>query len=163
MTEFAPWVEPVARRFRDNRERTLGLARTLGDDQLRLATGDTGWCVREELAHIAASDADFLRTLAGLLRGEPVDMSVFSDIDARNAQNLAERAGLTRHELFGELERTAVELQRLLARLSNDDATRQPRGVPFPIGGVVDGYGHHEAYHVGQIEAAVTAKTEGAR
>ena len=155
MRTFAAWVEPLASSYRENRADVLELARTLTDDQLSLPTDDAGWSVREEATHIAASDPDFIKMLGALLDGEPLDMSVFADIDDRNARNLAAWKERSIDEVSGALEDNGRVLQELLARLTDEDENRQPEGMPFPLSGLINGYGQHGPYHLGQIRAAI--------
>jgi uncharacterized damage-inducible protein DinB len=156
--KFAAWVEPFAKQYRENRADAIDLARSLSADALGRPTGDTGWSVREELVHIAASDSDFLRTLGAILRGENVDTSVFADIDARNARNLAECQGRSIEQVASDLEQNGEALQKLVAQLTDGDESRQPEGFPFPLRGLIEGYGMHEPYHVAQIRTAIGAE-----
>jgi uncharacterized damage-inducible protein DinB len=153
--EFAAWVEPFAGRYRESRAQVLGLARSLGVADFAKSAGDEGWSVRDEFVHISASDADFIETLGALLRGGTVDTSIFADIDARNARNLAERKDRAMAQIAGDLHDSGEALQDLLAKLTADDESRQPAGFPFPLRGLVEGYGMHEPYHLGQIRAAI--------
>ncbi len=152
---FAAWVEPLAASYRENRADIVQLTRTLTDEQLSLATGDEGWSVREEVTHIAASDPDFVTTLGAILDGGTPDLSIFNEIDARNARNLEAWKSRSIEEIAGELEKNGHALQALLARLTVEDETRQPDGMPFPLAGLINGYGQHGPYHLGQIRAAI--------
>jgi uncharacterized damage-inducible protein DinB len=159
--EFAAWVAPLAARDGESRAEAVRLARSLADADLAKPTGDTGWCVRDELAHMASADPDFLRVLGAVLRGEKADTSVFADIDGKNVRGLAEREGRSMEQIAGELEESGKAMAALLARLNDADQGRQPEGVPFPLGGLVAGYSQHGAYHIAQIQAALgLASTE---
>lgn len=151
----AAWVQPFAESYRSARERTLAALRRADEAGFARATGNEGWTVRDEFVHIAASDADFSRTLGGILDGVAVDMTIFADIDDRNARNLAARANRTPAQILADLEASGPAIQSLLARLTDADEARQPDGMPFPLRGLIEGYGMHEAYHAGQIEAAL--------
>jgi uncharacterized damage-inducible protein DinB len=131
------------------------MARTVTEEQLSRPTGDEGWSVRKEFTHIAASDPDFVKTLRAILDGSTPDLSVFADIDARNARNLEAWKDRSMEEIADELERNGQVLQDLLARLTDDDEARQPEGMPFPLSGLINGYGQHGPYHLGQIRRAV--------
>ena len=155
VTTFASWVELPAASYRENRAEAVRLARSLTREQMAAPTGDEGWTVREEMLHIAASDPDFIRALGEIIRGGSPDMSLFNDIDKRNARNLSEWASRPMREVGDELESNGEALQRLLAQLKEDDESRQPDGMPFSIGQLVAGYGTHGPYHVGQVHAAI--------
>ena len=152
---FVSWVEPFAAQYRASRVEAVAVAGSLTEVQLAVATGDEGWTVRDEIAHIAGSDIDFLHTFGGILRGESVDMSLFNDIDGRNARNLAENAPRPMTEIARMLQENGDKLLELLAQLGDDDESRQPAGMPFPLRGLVEGYGQHEPHHLGQVRDAL--------
>src|SRR4029079_17499282 len=129
--------------------------RSLTDAEMSRPTGDEGWSVRQEMLHIAASDADFLPVLTAIVSGKTPDTSVFADIDARNARNLAAWQSRPMNEVADELENNGIATQELLGRLTDDDESRQPDGVPFAIGQLIAGYGQHGPYHLGQIRQAL--------
>jgi uncharacterized damage-inducible protein DinB len=153
--EFAAWVQPLAAAYREDRAQAVRRARSLSDGELSRPTGDEGWSVREEMLHIAASDTDFLLLFAALLRGETLDTSMFADIDARNARNLAAWQDRSMREVADELESNGLATQDLLSQLTDEDESRQPEGVPFAISQLLGGYGQHGPYHVGQIRQAL--------
>ena len=111
--------------------------------------------VRDELTHMAASDGDFASTLTALVNGQNVDLSVFDNIDERNARHLTAWADRPREEITAELERRDGELQGLLARLTDEDAQRTPDGFPFPLADMLRGYEMHGRYHLEQIAGAL--------
>lgn len=152
---FAAWVEPLAASYRENRADVVQIARSLSDEQLSRPTGDEGWSVRKEVLHIAASDPDFVKTLGTILDGATPDLSIFTDIDARNARNLEAWKDRDMQDVAGELESNGRLLQDLLARLTVEDGSRQPEGMPFPLGQLIVGYGQHGPYHLGQIRKAI--------
>jgi uncharacterized damage-inducible protein DinB len=152
---FASWVEPIAMRYRESGAAAVALARSLRGDELTRPTGDAGWSVREELAHMAASEADFVATLGAVVRDETVDASTFADIDSRNARNLAARSERSPAEIAAELEQESAELNRLLTQLKAEDAARTPDGMPFSLEQLLTGYSMHSPYHLGQIRAAL--------
>jgi uncharacterized protein (TIGR03083 family) len=152
---YAEWVSAHAEAVREAGARALELARTLSEAELARVTEGEGWSVRDELAHIAASQTDFVGVLGAIVRGEMPDTSVFADIDVRNARNIEDRRGWPTSQIADELERSGGELQRLLARLTPEDETRTPDGFPFPLGQLLTGYAMHDPYHVGQIESVL--------
>ncbi|MBI5288456.1 MAG: maleylpyruvate isomerase N-terminal domain-containing protein [Chloroflexi bacterium] len=155
--DFAAWVSPLAARDRDARAEAARLARSLSAGDLTKPTADAGWSVGDELKHMASSDPDFLKVLGAILGGEAVDMTVFADIDARNATHLAERRERSMDETATELEESGRSMGVLLARLTDEDESRQPEGLPFPLRALIDGYTMHAPYHVEQIKAALGA------
>lgn len=154
---YAPWVEPIAARYRASREEAIRLARTLGDAELQLPTADAGWRVRDELAHVA-SDAAFVEMLGAIVRGERPNTSPFADIDAANARNIAEWRDRRVTDIAGALESNGARLQGLLARLAPDAEALVPDGLPFALKDLLGGNSQHDAYHLQQIHRALEAK-----
>jgi uncharacterized damage-inducible protein DinB len=152
---FAQWVEPIAYAYHDAHEEAIEFARTLSDDDLAKPTGDSGWSVRDELTHMAASDGDFVKTLNAVLNGEQVDLTVFDNIDERNANHLAGWSDRPREDIAAELERNDSKLQDLLARLTPADESRTPAGFPFTLEQMLQGFGMHHPYHLEQIAGAL--------
>lgn len=157
---FAGWVTPIAEQFRQNRSEAVLLARTLDDKRLAQLTDDTGWSVRDELAHIAGSDVDFIGVLTAVLDGATPDTTIFADIDGRNARNLAARSGQPMGQIASDLESNGEALRALIGRMTDSDETRQPDGFPFPLSGLIQGYAQHEPYHIEQIRKAIAAETK---
>jgi len=155
MTSYASWVEPIAFAYHDAHVEAIEYARTLSEEDLAKPTGDSGWFVKDELAHMAASDGDFVKTLSAVINGERVDLSVFDNIDERNAQNLTVWSGRSREDIATELERGDARLQELLQRLTPEDEARTPDGFPFPLEQMLQGYGMHHPYHIEQIAGAL--------
>lgn len=155
--KLAPWVEPIAAKYRDSHAQVVRTAGRLSADDLAKPSGDAGWTVRDELIHIAASLSDFATTLGAAVRGLHVDMSRFADIDASNASNLASRAGYSTDDVVRDVERDGRTVQELLAQLTPADESRQPDGVPFPLGRLLQGYAMHDPYHLGQIHAVLVS------
>ena len=155
---FAGWVDPFAQRLRESRAEAVRLARSLGQEDLAAETADAGWSVRDELAHIASSDDDFLGFVRAVQRGETPDTSVFADIDERNARNLQSREGQSIARIANDLEENGIALQTVLQKFGEGDEARQPEGMPFTLGQMVHGYVQHEPYHLGQIREAVEGR-----
>jgi uncharacterized damage-inducible protein DinB len=155
MAKFADWVQPIAESYHDAHVEAIERARTLNDEQLALPTGDSGWSVRDELAHMAASDGDFVKTLTALVKGERVDLSVFDKIDERNARHLAGWVDRPTTDISSELERNDGQLQTLLSQLKAEDEQRTPEGFPFALSNMLQGYAMHHPYHLEQIAGAL--------
>jgi hypothetical protein len=152
---FVAWVAPIAAKYRASQAEAVQIARSVSDAELSRSTSDDGWTVRDELVHIEASTADFVETLGTLLRGDAVDMSVFADIDGRNARNLTARKDRPMADIVNDLASVSSALAELLAQLTDEDELRQPAGMPFPLGQMMEGYAMHDPYHIGQIRGAI--------
>jgi uncharacterized damage-inducible protein DinB len=158
---FADWVAPIAARHRDVRAETEQLAATLSPEQLARETSD-GWSIRDQFVHIATSEANVVSLLRAIARSEAPDLSVFADLDAKNARTLAEMQGYPMDALRSDLAARGLELQDALAKLGADDEATQYEGMPFPLGQLVAGYAGHEPYHLDQIRAVVGDKQKEA-
>jgi uncharacterized damage-inducible protein DinB len=152
---LAAWVESIAYAYHDAHAEAIERARTLSDADLAKPTGDSGWSVRDELAHMAAADGDFVRTLSAVINGEQVDFRMFDNIDERNAHHLAGWSDRPREDIVAELDRHDGELQELLTRLTPEDEARTPDGFPFPLAQMLQGYAMHHPYHLEQIAGAL--------
>jgi uncharacterized damage-inducible protein DinB len=158
--KFAAWVQPIAAQYRDSNAETVRIAGQITADGLTKPTADSGWTVRDELVHIAASLSDFAGTFGAIVRRERVDMSRFADIDARNADNLASRSRCTTDDVAHDVERDGPAVQKLLTRLTDADQSRTPDGFPITLGQMLQGYAMHDQYHLGQIKTALREKAE---
>ncbi len=152
---FPAWIRPFVTRDRESRTEAALLARSLNEHELQEHTGDSGWCVRDELTHMVSADSDFIPLLRAILDGEHPDTSVFADTDARNEQHLEERRGRPIAETARELDENGNQLSEVFAQLTDADEIRQPEGFPFPLGGLIEGYSQHHQYHLGQIHKAL--------
>jgi uncharacterized damage-inducible protein DinB len=161
MPEYAAWVLPLVERDRTARAEAARLARIVQDGQLAAQTGDAGWSVRDEFAHMAGADATFAPVLQTILAGETPDLSVFANIDANNARMIALNRGRPMSDLADALDESGRVLAALFARLTDTDESRQPDGVPIPLGAMINGYTQHHAYHVGQVQAALGLGSHG--
>jgi hypothetical protein len=161
MAEYADWVRPLVERDRAARVEAARIARTLHAAQLATSTGDTGWSVHDEFAHMTGADSTFGPVLATILAGRQPDLGVFADIDANNARMIELNRGRSASDMADDLDESGRMLAALFAKLTDGDEHRQPDGVPIPLGQMINGYSQHHAYHVGQVRAALGLGSHG--
>ena len=141
--KFAAWVEPIAVAYHDAHVEAIERTRTLSDEELAKPTGDSGWSVRDELAHMAASDGDFVRTLSAVVSGGQVDLSIFDNIDERNARNLDQLGDpLARRHRHGARAQRRQAAGAAGTVDTPEDEARTPEGFPFPLAQMLAGLRH---------------------
>jgi len=152
---FAPWVEPIAALYRENRAALVAYARSLPGDAWSLPSPDAGWTCKDLLAHVAGDTTQNLHAaLRAVIAGRPVPPELFSDIDARNARDVAERRNHSIQQLINELIAAGEETYRLLAKLTDSDEHRQEHGFRGALPDALRALASHDATHLDQLRAA---------
>jgi uncharacterized protein (TIGR03083 family) len=156
MTErtFALWVEPIAAKLRESRAQVADLARSIPAEAWSQPSPLPGWTYKDLLAHLAPSE--YLNTvLRAVLANELVDVSIFAQVDARNAQQLEERRDRSVEELIAELEAGNSQTQELLSRLAEADESRRQADIPMSLGEGLRGFLEHDPEHLAQLRTAL--------
>ena len=156
MTErtFAPWVEPIAAKLRESRAQVAALARSIPAEAWSQPSPLPGWTYKDLLAHLAPTE-DFRTVLRAVVANEPVDASIFANVDARNAQQVEERRGHSVDELIAELEAGSEKTQELLSRLTEADESRRQADIPISLGEGLGIFSDHDQEHLPQLRAAL--------
>ena len=154
---FAPWVGPIAKPLREGRAQVIRAAHQMLPELWRTPSPLPGWSYQDVLAHLASSDTSGLHlVLRAVIAREPVDASLLSEVDARNARNVEERRGRTVAELIAELEEAGEETQELLSRLTEDDQELRQEDIPMSLGeGLGGDPGGHDREHLAQFRKAL--------
>lgn len=154
---FATWVEPIAAQHHESRAKVIHEARQMFPEQWHMPSPLRGWSYQDLLAHMASSDASGLHlVLRAVIAREPVDASLLTEVDARNARNVKERRGRTVKELIAELEAAGEETQELLSQLSEDDEELRQDDIPMSLGeGLAREPGGHDREHLAQFRKAL--------
>ena len=155
---FASWVEPIAVQHRESRAQVIHEARQMLPEQWHMPSPLRGWSYQDLLAHMASSDASGLLhlVLRAVIDKKPVDPSLLSEVDARNARNVKERRGRTVEELIAELEAEGEETQALLSQLTEEDKDLRQDDFPMSLGeGLANDPSGHDREHLAHFRKAL--------
>ena len=155
---FASWVEPIAAKFRDDRDEVIRFTRSTPAEAWNRPSPLAGWTYKDLLGHLASND-DIRYIVRSVIAGERVDASrlVPGGATELNARNVAERRDRTIEELIAELEEMENETQELLSQLNEDHKDARQEGVPMSLGeGLASDalLGHYQE-HLAQMRTAV--------
>ena len=136
------------------------LAASLRPDEWDLPTENPGWSRRDVLAHLASGDWVMHGILRGALAGRDLTALWESiDVDAGNAERIAERRARAIDELLAELRRQQTQTLALWEMLQD----RHLQAIlPHWSGGFCTvreyllGFAGHDRYHIGQLRAGLT-------
>lgn len=151
---FAPWVEPIAAKLQASRAEVVEVANAIPAEAWGRSSPLKGWTYKDLLAHLAYPGAQ-LAVLRAAADDQPVDASAFGDLDARNERRRKKREGQTIEQLAAEVESTGEELQQLLTRLTEADATRRLDDVPVVLGDRLRFMTNHDQGHLPQLRTAL--------
>ena len=93
--------------------------------------------------------------LRAVVANEPVDASIFANVDARNAEQVEERRDHSVDELIAELEAGSEKTQELLSRLTEADENRRQADIPISLGEGLGIFSDHDQEHLPQLRAVL--------
>lgn len=157
---FVSWVEPLAKRFREDKDEVVRFAREAPAQAWDKPSAIDGWSCKDLLAHLASND-DIRYILHSVIEKTPLDASrlVIGGAAQLNADNVAERRGRSVEELIAELEAHEEETQELLAELTGEDGERRQGDLPMSLGeGLASDalLGHYQE-HLAQMRKAAAS------
>lgn len=124
----------------------------------RIMHPDSGWRVRDMVAHLIAWDIAAVQALKHL-QSKTVDaIPDLSDMDAYNAREVAKRKNLPIDDLFAEWAALHDEFKALAENMPDDLMGKRFR---FPWGAhgtgyqLVEGMAGHEQYHREEIQLSI--------
>lgn len=152
-------IPKIRRQLIEDRLATLLLIEKLDEDQAQQRLRPDAWSIKDHVAHlVAVEDAVIAFTQRLLTEERPVADAY--DVDAWNARQRVERAGLTWQETLGELSATRERLLALLAEIPDEALSRTGShpvwGNPITLGSVLRVPYRHERGHRDEIEALAT-------
>ena len=156
MTErtFALWVESIATKLRESRAQVTDLARSIPAEAWSRPSPLPGWTYKDLLAHLAPNE--YLNpVLRAVVANEPLNASIFADVDARRAQQLEERRDRSVEELIAELEMGSEETQELLSHLTEADENRRQADIPISLTEGLRNFLEHDHEHLAQLRTAL--------
>lgn len=150
----------LLRQFEDTHAAMLDTLRQL--DPERVIYEDTGWRVKDIVAHIATWDAETLRSLHAFRRGGAYSIPNFYGTDDFN--NFAARARYMEpfEQILSEWEATRNWMLILLRALTPEELTAEmtyPSGKTGLVGDLVQEIPDHEAEHLKPLRAVLERKT----
>lgn len=160
---FAAWVEPMAAKFRQDREEVVRFARSLPAEAWSKPSPLPGWTYKDILAHIGrGNEQHYQQLLRMVVAGMQIDTSIFkTDTDEVNARGVAERRDRSPDELIAELEDAGEEIQELLSRLTDEHQHLVQKAPPFHLEGYlrfVVREESHDLEHLAQLRTALEAQ-----
>jgi len=166
--EFAPWVEPIARRDSGARAALLEFARSAPEDLWRRPSPLDGWACKDLLAHLAGDTGKwFAHILSSVLDGSPLDPKRAgppADVDALNGSDVDGRRDRSIAELIAEIESDGEEHLDLLSRLTEDHrdyrlALYATTLADFLGGNPAGNRGGHDSEHLAQLRDALEVRS----
>jgi hypothetical protein len=119
---------------------------------------DSGWRVRDVVAHLIAWDIAAVQAMQHLQNGTTDAIPDYSDMDSYNAGEVNKRKGRPIEELFAEWAKLHEEFKALVENMSDDLMGTRFR---FPWGATGTGYylvevmAGHEQYHREEIQLSI--------
>ncbi|MGB2693691.1 MAG: maleylpyruvate isomerase N-terminal domain-containing protein [Dehalococcoidia bacterium] len=161
---FAPWVEPVAERLREERAQVVAFARSQPAEAWSRPAPNEGWTCKDLLAHIGGgNDQMFQEVLRAVVAREQLDPAVLRpDTDAANRREVDARRGWPVEQVIAELESTGDEIQALLAGVREEDQGLRAEGSPITLGDFmrIVYKESHDIEHLAQLRKALGENKE---
>jgi hypothetical protein len=157
----------------DEKRRLLALLRERFDEAIAALEGvdyakvvyiESGWTVKDLIGHVAAWEAEMLKSLEAYAQGREYRIAGFTDDDTFNAQSHARRKDLNANVLMAEWTLLRTTLMQLVETLSNDQLAGS---MLYPWGGrgsasnLINDVIGHQTDHIGRILIAVGRQRGG--
>lgn len=108
-------------RLRAERKHLLQILSELSDFERETLLVTEKWTVRDVLAHLAGWAVWDLHAIQQMIETGCVDFFPITNVDAFNAQNVADRSNRTWEQLVDEMEQAQADWLELLTTLSDED------------------------------------------
>ncbi|NDJ78881.1 MAG: DinB family protein [Chloroflexi bacterium] len=144
-------------RLARSRQRLLSVISELSEAKLE-REGNEGWTVRQIVTHLIASEADHCRVVAVVARGDAHLLPATFDLDAHNAQRLAESDTMALPELLAGLREQREKTEALFRWLSEPQlaiVAAHPALGDMTLDNIFRIMALHETQHTREIEAAL--------
>lgn len=129
----AAWTSRAIRRMATSRKRTLALLARLPDEAIRRPRTQDAWSIKDVLAHLGAWEAEGVRRLKLITRGQADRVRFYDDMSEADRFNARAVAAGRRRSLPATLKRLVrvradlvAALRRLPADALRDPAHRYP-------------------------------------
>lgn len=151
-SDFAAWVEPLAREIKQSRAEVVAFARALPEAGWDEPSAVDGWSRRDVLAHLAGDTAKITVAVIRAAGDPRAPVPSYGEGDvALNARDLEERRGWSIEQLIAEIEADAEEWRRGLGGLGEDDGARSWPGFPLDAAGYLAMVAGHDREHLEQM------------
>ncbi len=154
---YASWVEPIAAKDRESREKLLDLVRRMLPEDWERASPLPGWTLKDLLAHLAGGTGrNYQQILEAVISRTPVDPAVLGDAEARNAQDVEDRKDMSVGELISEIQGEAEAIDLLLSKLTDAHKDLRQDNIPMSLGeGLSQDPGGHYREHLAHFKEAL--------
>ena len=147
----------LLRPLEGQREETLRIVRGLDESALGRVDDDSGWTVRQILAHLVSAELAMTFTIRRALDGEVMHVSA-ADRDAFNDAQVEHNDGWDVARAVSELEAARGGLQEVFAVMTEEDLDRPVRWPEWPARTIRTSIPYmleHEDAHLDQVRRAV--------
>jgi len=147
---------PILTKLDASRAKLLASIAGLDEAALDARPADDGWSIRQNLTHIAASEADHCRVIAVIAGGDLDRLPAAVDRDAHNAARLAELGPLTLPQILDALADQRARTEALFARLTAEQLEivgPHPVLGEMAISAIFRMLAIHEQMHIREIAA----------
>jgi uncharacterized damage-inducible protein DinB len=149
-------VSEIRQRLVEDRVATLLLIRDLNEDEAQQRARPNAWSIKDHVAHLAAVEEVVISFAGRMLRGERPIADAY-DVDAWNARQRAQRAGMSWGETLADLSSTRQRLLAMLDEVSEQTLNRTGShpvwGDPITLVSVLRVPYRHERGHRDEIKA----------
>ncbi len=124
---------------------------------------DSGWRVRDVIAHVAAWDEEARRSLEAFLRGELYQIPDFVSDDVYNHQTHERWANADVAAVWATWEAARTRLKEALGRFDATTAAGElvaPWGAPGTVHMVIREIAQHEREHAADVRAALARPSD---
>ena len=147
----------LLRPLEGQREETLRIVRGLDESALDRLDDDSGWTVRQLLAHLVSAELAMTFTIRRALDGEVMHLSP-ADRDAFNEAQVEHSDGWDVARALSELEEARAGLREVFEAMTEEDLDRPVRWPEWPARTIRTSIPYmleHEDAHLDQVRQAV--------
>lgn len=142
----------------ERRQRALAIVEQAGPD--RVVHLDTGWTVKDLVAHLTLWERVSLETLLHANRGEHYFVEGLADgLDAFNNADRERCLSFSMEQVMADWADIREQLKQALADIPDDSWETPIKTIwsrePIPPAQLAKGMGIHEKHHISEIEAAL--------
>ncbi len=156
MSEVTVNKQELLRRIDESHQQALDLLRDALPEQIIYE--ESGWRVKDIVAHVATWDAETLRSFHAFRRGGEYSIPNYHGYDDFNAYAASMRMDEPLEQIMADWEATRSWLKIILNAISEDDFAAEmtyPSGKRGTVRQIVQEIAEHEAEHMEHIRAVI--------